>query len=109
MPTQDKKSDPTKLTQREAVFIEVTKVLREEKIQVSAKQPVKALLNEGHMKRIYSGLIAGFKASRITLKETESNKQKLADEKALMVYVIGLVNNWLRRDNRLNGTLDTKS
>lgn len=97
------------LSQREAVFIEVMRVVREDKIVIKERQPVKPLLNETHLKKIYTGLIAGFRAKKITLKETESNKKKLADQKLIETYVIGLVNNWLRRDYRLNGTLDKKS
>lgn len=96
------------VTQREAVFIEVTRVVREEKIPVSEKQPVKPLLNETHIKKICAALVAGFQAKKFALKDTEANKQKLADPKVMELYCIGLLNNWLRRDPRLNGTLNEK-
>ena len=91
------------LTQREAVYNEVMRLIREEKITVSDKQPVKAFLNETHIKKICTALVSGFQTKKIVLKDTESNKKKLADAKAIELYCLGLLNNWLRRDKRLNG------
>ena len=102
------KQESQGVTQREAVFIEVMRVIREEKIPVSEKQPVKPLLNETHFKKICAALVAGFQAKKFALKDTEANKQKLADPKVMELYCIGLLNNWLRRDPRLNGTLNEK-
>lgn len=97
------KSSPQVLTQREAVYIEVMRLIREEKITVAEKQAVKSLLNEAHIKRICVALVAGFQAKKIALKDTESNRTKLADAKLMELYCLGLLNNWLRRDKRLNG------
>lgn len=94
---------PQVLTQREAVYIEVMRLIREEKIAVADKQAVKPLLNEAHVKKICLALVAGFQAKKIALKDTESNRQKLADAKLMELYCLGLLNNWLRRDKRLNG------
>ncbi|MFP5492661.1 MAG: hypothetical protein ACLGG0_14245 [Bacteriovoracia bacterium] len=101
--TQEKKQESQVLTQREAVYIEVMRLVREEKIVVPNKQPVKPLLNETHIKKICAALVAGFQAKKITLKDTESNKKKMADAKAMELYCLGLLNNWLRRDKRING------
>lgn len=95
-------------TQREAVYNEVMRVIREEKITVAPNQPVKPSLNETHFKKICVALVAGFKAKKIALKETESNKKKLSDDKVMELYCLGLLNNWLRRDKRLNGAGSTK-
>jgi hypothetical protein len=106
MPVQvvaEKKQESPGLTQREAVYMEVMRVVREEKIAVAEKQPIKTLLNETQIKKICMALVAGFHAKKITLKDTESNKKKLSDVKAMELYSLGLLNNWLRRDNRLNG------
>lgn len=91
------------ITQREAVYTEVMRLIREEKIVVSDKQPIKPLLNETHVKKICAALVAGFQGKKIALKDTEANKKKLADSKAMGLYCLGLLNNWLRRDKRLNG------
>lgn len=103
-----RKQETQGLTQREAVYIEVMRVIREEKIAVADKQPVKPLLNDTHIKKICTALVAGFQAKKIVLKETEANKKKLADAKVMELYCVGLLNNWLRRDPRLNGTLNEK-
>lgn len=96
------------LTQREAVYDEVMRVIREDKIAVVDKQAVKPLLNETHIKKICTSLIAGFQGKKIALKETEANKQKLGDTKLMELYCLGLLNNWLRRDKRLNGAQSVK-
>jgi len=104
--TKDRISDKTESplpTQREAVYLEVMRLVRDEKIVVADKQPMKPLLNETHIKKICLALVNGFQAKKIALKDTESNKKKLADAKAMELYCLGLLNNWLRRDKRLNG------
>jgi hypothetical protein len=102
-----KKSDaptPTQLvTQREAVFLEVMQIIKEEKVTIPAKQSVKSVLNEIHLKKISTNLAKGFQSKKVALKETESNKKKLNDPKLMEIYCLGLINNWLRRDSRLNG------
>lgn len=101
-------AQPQLPTQREAVYNEVMRVVREEKISVVSGQPVKPSLNETHIKKVCAALVAGFKAKKIALKETESNKKKLSDDKAMELYCLGLLNNWLRRDKRLNGVGEKK-
>lgn len=96
-------SEVQEVTQREAVFTEVMRIVREEKIVVPAKQPLKPLLNETHIKKICAALVAGFQGKKIALKGTEANKKKLTDTKLMELYCLGLLNNWLRRDKRLNG------
>lgn len=105
----EKKAAPTGLTQREAVFIEVMRVAKDDKVQVGPKGDYKEVLNETHLKKIYDALVAGFKAGKISLKPTENNKKKLAEASELRAYVIGLVGNWLRRDPRLNGKGEPKT
>lgn len=108
-PAKTTKPEVQGITQREAVFTEVMRVIREEKITFNEKQPVKLLLNETHIKKICVALVGGFQAKKIALKDTEANKQKLGDAKLMELYCLGLLNNWLRRDKRLNGSLDSKS
>lgn len=97
------KQESQGLTQREAVYIEVMRLVREEKIVVVDRQSVKPLLNETHIKKICTALVTGFQSKKIALKDTESNKRKVTDTKAMELYCLGLLNNWLRRDKRLNG------
>lgn len=91
------------LTQREAVFLEIMQIIKDEKITVAANQAVKPLLNETHLKKICTNLEKGFQNKKIALKDTASNKKKLEDPKLMEVYCLGLINNWLRRDARLSG------
>lgn len=100
--------DSGKLTQREAVYIDVCREIHEHKIIIALRQPVKEKLSEENIKRISARLVKMFQAETITLKDTPANKKKLNDPKALELYVVGLVNNWLRRDKRLNGSTDIK-
>ena len=106
--TAPAKQEAQGLTQREAVFIEVMRLIREEKILVADKHAVKPLLNETHIKKICTALVAGFQTKKIALKDTDSNRQKLADVKSMELYCLGLLNNWLRRDKRLNGVGEVK-
>jgi cold shock CspA family protein len=102
------KAESQGMTQREAVFIEIMRVIREEKIALTEGQAVKSLLNEAQIKKICAALVASFQAKKVALKDTEANKQKLTDSKLMGLYCLGLLNNWLRRDARLNGTLNNK-
>jgi len=103
--TQSKPTIEVKaITQREAVYLEIVKILKQEKISVGPRQQVQTLLNEKHIQAMSKNICAGFKSGSIALKETDANKKKLSDPKLLEKYVAGLINNWLRRDERLNGT-----
>lgn len=104
----EKPAVPTKagnepLTQREGVYIAVMRTLKSSGIDVKKGVAVHTLLTSEHREAIYKLLAQGFSEKRIALKSTESNQKKISDPKALQVYIIGLVNNWLRRDPRLNG------
>ena len=97
------KSASSAMTQREGVFTAIQKIMSEDQIPYDPAIAVKPLLSDAQLKRAYEDLAAGFIAGAIALKDNESNRQKLADPKLLELYIVGLVNNWLRRDPRLNG------
>jgi CMP-N-acetylneuraminic acid synthetase len=107
--TKSPKAESQGMTQREAVFVEVMRTIRDEKIVFTDGQSVKPLLNETQIKRICAALVASFQSKKVILKDTESNNQKLKDSKLMELYCLGLLNNWLRRDARLNGTLNRKN
>jgi hypothetical protein len=87
----------TKITQMEAVFQAVTNVCGEVEGAYDPSTEERAQVN---------GILAeGFKAGRIELKDTESNRAKLADDAKLNAYCSGLQSNWLRKDKRLNGNV----
>ncbi len=100
----DPKATTALPNQREAVHGEIIRLLKEEKDQFDNSSSVKELLTELRLAKLYERLVKGFVEKKIALKETASNQKKLGDPKLMQVYVIGLVNNWVKRDPRLNGT-----
>lgn len=99
--TPAKEKKPKGTSQKDAVFNEVKKVVNSAKINVVKGKTVASFLTKEQRKSIVSALMEGFKAKRYPLKDTEGNRKKLADDKLLRSYVIGLLKNWLERDKRL--------
>ena len=94
----------SKLSQVNAVYQAVTNVLKENEIEFrDGEVNVGSILSKDMKTAVIGMLMNGFREGLIELKDTESNKAKLADEGELRVYVRGLVDNWLRKDKRLNG------
>lgn len=87
----------SKFTQREAVFTAITKVTGKSEFSV-AFEPSKE-----QRQAIQAMLAEGFKAGTIELADTPSNQEKLADKAKLNAYISGLISNWVRKDDRLNG------
>lgn len=77
------------MTQGEAVFQAVCSV-------IGGDPDGKVELREDELKAVHSKVL-GFFQSGATV------HSKNADEAALIKYIPGLVNNWLRKDTRLNG------
>ena len=77
-------------TQKQAVYSAVKRYAKRNTLSGAAKF------------KIYEQLEKDFLAGRIELKPTAENLIKLADEKALRSYIIGLTSNWLRKDERLS-------
>ena len=90
-------------TQRDIVFNRVKELLKDRNIQVKPNQAVLECVNSELLKSLYDVVCKDFKEGKAILKDTPSNKEKLADDTKLRVYVVGLCSNWLRRDPRLNG------
>lgn len=78
------------MTQREAVYKVVTDVVGE----VRPGEAVK--LDSAQKKEVHERLIAMFLNGEVDFRGT-------VDEITIRKYVPGLVNNWLRKDTRLNG------
>jgi hypothetical protein len=83
------------MTQEEAVFQAITNVCGEVEGKYEPSKEERAQITEI--------LVEGFKASKIALKDTPANAEKLADDSKLRSYCSGLQSNWLRKDPRLNG------
>lgn len=80
------------ISQGEAVFQAIQLVVERHQVRVEgAVQLTKVQLDE-----VYSNVFMAFKTG-------ETVHTKNPDEAALRKYIPGLVNNWLRKDSRLNG------
>jgi len=76
------------VNQKEAVFAVVSSIVGE------ISGPVE--LTSSQKSTAVETLVAGFKAGEIRL-------DAVYDDRKLKQYVVGLLNNWLRKDTRLNG------
>lgn len=108
-PAEVKPKEKSTLTQREAVYLSVVNVVKNKNIQLKKKQALKEVLDAEHLEAVYRDIARGFKAGKIALKDNENNRKKLEDPKAMHIYIIGLVSNWMKRDGRLNGEQDFNS
>jgi hypothetical protein len=54
---------------------------------------------------VQSQIEAGFTAGTIDFEPTVSNKEKMSTPAKLSQYVSGLISNWIRKDERLNGNV----
>jgi hypothetical protein len=91
------------MKQSEAVYQATRQVLKEKGIQFEDGQNITDVMTTEIRKEVISIVCEGFKAGTVDLKDTESNREKLADEAKLREYTNGLVSNWYRRDVRFNG------
>lgn len=89
------------MTQREAVFSATINVLKQAGKELTGD--IKTLISKDETSSVVQIVMQGFKAGTVEFKDNISNAGKLSDEKKLKSYVIGLVNNWFRKDVRLNG------
>lgn len=83
--------------QKEAVFSAVCAVFGSESFDGAVK------LEGEDRKSVIAIVSAGLIDGSVEMKDTEANRAKKADEKEMKKYTSGLVNNWLRKDKRLNG------
>lgn len=106
-PTAPAKEAKQGLSQREAVFNTVMSFFNKANVKFTGGKAADLITAEMR-KQIVDAIAADFKANKVSLRESPANQEKLADEKLMRVYVSGLLNNWLRRDPRLNGTGNSK-
>lgn len=82
------------MNQKDAVYEAVVTVL-------GGEIKGKVELKEAELKQVHQLVILSFLAGDVELKNAEQR-----DETYIRKYVPGLVNNWLRKDKRLNGDVD---
>lgn len=84
------------MNQKETVYGMVMAFVKSKEIQPTQ-------LTREMKQQITLGLMVGFETKAIEFINSESNAAKLADKNKLRDYCSGLLNNWLRKDARLNG------
>jgi hypothetical protein len=89
----------SKQTQKEAVFVAVTQVLRERGVHPKEGQKISELMTREYRAIVNAILFNGFKSGKIDMNTPEI----LQDDGDLKTYISGLQSNWLRKDKRLNG------
>ena len=80
----------SKLSQKEAVFNAITEVIG----RVPTEEEAALVLSANEKSSVRDILLVGFQTGTIELKSAQEDLKK---------YVNGLLNNWLRKDKRLNG------
>jgi hypothetical protein len=91
------------ITQREAVYAATKSVFSDASIKFDDGMNVLPIITKELRAKIVSIVTEAFKKSEIEFKNTPSNQEKLTDSTKLTAYVVGLVNNWHRKDKRMNG------
>jgi hypothetical protein len=61
------------------------------------------VINTEMKKEVKIGVMQAFRGGAVKFEDSASNKEKLNDHAKLGAYVSGLINNWFRKDTRLNG------
>lgn len=87
------------ISQREAVFQAIKAALK-----TDFKEGAKVTLVDVQRGIVVESLVKDFQAKKIVLKDTPANQEKMKSPSLLKTYVNGLINNWIKRDPRLNGS-----
>jgi hypothetical protein len=93
----------SKLSQKAAVFNATKSVLADAGHDYEEGMDVSAIMNDQMRKSIIQIVTTAFLKGEVELKDTPSNRAKLASEPEMKKYVNGLVSNWFRKDQDLNG------
>ena len=93
----------SKLSQKQAVFNATKSVLADAGHDYEEGMDVSAIMNDNMRKAIITIVTTASLKGEVELKDTPSNRAKLASEPEMKKYVSGLVSNWFRKDQDLNG------
>lgn len=91
----------SKFNQKEGVFAIVNNVLAEKGVVFESGQDAKELLGKDGVKQVRDIVAAALMDDAIEM--TQESRAKYSTPEAMKEYSSGLVNNWLRKDTRLNG------
>ena len=90
------------LNQKEAVYSSIVNILRDNGVEFENGMNVKPILSKEMKSSVVDVIVNGFIEGGIAMAD-ESKTKYVADHKELRNYTIGLVNNWVAKDVRLNG------
>jgi len=91
------------MNQRESVYNAVVTTLKNKGINFEKGDVAATMLSKEDHAQVRNIIKQGFTDGTVEFKSTESNASKLNNPTELNKYVVGLVNNWLRKDPQLNG------
>jgi hypothetical protein len=91
------------INQRQAVYAALKTVCEDKGIEFVDGQTVANDLSKDIRASVISIVTEGLMNGTVSLKDTEGNTEKKADEAKMKEYTNGLVSNWFRKDTRLNG------
>jgi len=86
------------MNQREACFAVISNIKKFE-------PNTKVSLTDGERKEVVNRLTDMFLNDEVEMKDTEANSVKKQDPAKMKSYVIGLVNDFFRKDKRVNGNI----
>lgn len=86
-------------SQKEVTYNAVINVLG----SVTAGTDVAAVITKDERKQVIDYIFTECKNGDVAFKDTQANADKLSDDTKLRAYASSLVNNYLRKDLRLNG------
>ena len=90
-----------KMKQVEAVYVSTMNVLAEHNIAFDDGMNIESVMTKEIRDEILSVIVNGFETDQIELSAEAKAKYFSTDK--LKVYTRGLMNNWFRKDKRLNG------
>lgn len=91
------------MKQKDAVYQAVTSVFEDNDIHFEDGMNATELLSKEHRASVHAIVTEGLTSGNVEFADTPSNQAKMEDPSKMSSYVSGLISNWLRKDERLNG------
>jgi len=94
------------MKQKDAVYSAIVNVFASAGLTFNEGMDVgPTMKDKTYRAQVQSAIEAGFTAGTIDFEPTASNKEKMSTPAKLTQYVSGLISNWIRKDERLNGNV----
>jgi hypothetical protein len=94
------------MNQRQATVTVLMSILSERGVsyELNGETPISAVLTKSDKDQAVALISKGFLAGQIDMSQ-EGKDKYFGDEKELKKYVVGLVNNWVRKATEFNGSI----